>query len=83
MEHALVFDTLAYSKRLMAGGFTQQQAETQAEVLAQIIDERLATKIDIAKLESRIAESKSETIKWVAGMLVAQSAIIAALVKLL
>jgi hypothetical protein len=51
----------------------------------------LATKADLdlrlaeteAKLMAEIAKSKSEMIKWVAGMLVAQSAITAALVKLL
>jgi len=50
-----------------------------------------ATKADLEiglkALEVRLVESmaafKSETIKWVAGLLVAQSAIIVALVKLL
>ena len=36
-----------------------------------------------AELEIKIAESKTSTIKWVAGMLVAQAALIATLVKLL
>lgn len=36
-----------------------------------------------AELKKDIAESKAEIIKWVAGMLVAQAALIATLVKLL
>jgi len=54
----------------------------------------LATKHDIAlvqkdiallkaDVDTKLAETKADLIKWVAGMLVAQSAIIAALVKLL
>ena len=35
------------------------------------------------ELKKDIAESKADTIKWVAGMLVAQAALIATLVKLL
>ncbi|MBF0556529.1 MAG: hypothetical protein HQK96_18575 [Nitrospirae bacterium] len=46
----------------------------------------LATKEDLAKLEGNlrleIEKSKSDIIKWVAAMLVAQSAAIAALVRL-
>jgi len=29
---ALTFDTLAYSKKLRSAGFTEQQAEVQAEI---------------------------------------------------
>ena len=47
----------------------------------------LATKMDLAETEARltaeIAKSKAETIKWVAGLLVAQAAVVASLVKLL
>ena len=57
-----------------------------AEVIAKLFEAQdetirkdLATKADLDKL----AETKADLIKWVAGMLIAQSAIIAALVKLL
>ena len=42
-----MFDTLAYAKNLKYTGFTEDQAETEAEALAEIIDEKLATKQDI------------------------------------
>lgn len=79
----ITFDTLAYAKKMKAAGFTDQQAELQAEALQEILGTELATKGDIAEVRKDIAEAKAETIKWVAGMLVAQAAIVATLVKLL
>ncbi len=43
----ITFDTLAYSKKLKAAGFTDEQAEVQAEALGELIEERLITKRDI------------------------------------
>ena len=82
-----VFDTLAYAKKLREAGVPEKQAEVQAEALAEIADEKLATKDDIEKLKKDIllalAGSKTETIKWVAGMLVTQAIVVAALFKLI
>ncbi|MFH0726205.1 MAG: DUF1640 domain-containing protein [Pseudomonadota bacterium] len=61
---------------MKAAGFTDQQAELQAEALKEILGSELVTKTDLS-------EAKVEIIKWVAGMLVAQAAIVATLVKLL
>lgn len=80
MANGISFDTLAYAKKLIAAGVPSNQAEVQAEALADIVDERLATKQDLKELESRMT---ANIIKWVAGMLVAQAAIVATLVKLL
>lgn len=138
----LTFDTLAYAKKLKSAGFTEAQAEAQAETIIALITEELATKTNLkeldnsltirmkeledslnskmkeldnsltfrmkeletklearmkeleTKLEARIKElelrlevkietTKSEIIKWVAAMLVAQAALIAAMVKLI
>lgn len=51
---ALIFDTLRYANKLIEVGFTKEQAEVQAETLAEIIDERLATKQDLKELELRL-----------------------------
>lgn len=51
---SIAFDTLKYAKRAEKVGFTKEQAEFQAEELAKLIDERLATKDDLKKLESSI-----------------------------
>lgn len=71
---------MAYAKKFLAAGFTQQQAEAQAEALAEIVNEQLVSR---QYLDLRLSEMKSDMIKWVAGMLIAQAAIVATLVKLL
>ncbi len=48
---AIIFDTLAYAKKLKSAGFTEQQAEVQAEALASLVNEQLATKRDLQELE--------------------------------
>ena len=81
------FDTLGYFEKLKNAGVSEQQAKVQTEALREVIEDRLATKQDLRELETRLelrlAELKTDVIKWVAGMLVAQAAVIAALVKLL
>ena len=87
MPSALTFDTLAYVKKLRSAGVPEKQAEIQAETFAEILEERVATKQDLKELELALkhdlANIKAEIIKWVAGMLVAQAAIVATLVNLL
>ncbi len=91
MATALVFDTLAYAKKLKAAGVPEKQAEVQAETFAEIIDERLATKQDLKELENNLSRDMKElelhlkhdlTLRM-GGMLAASIAIVAALVKLL
>ena len=72
----IAFDTLAYSKKLRAVGFTQEQAEAQAEALSGIVSEKLATKQDLRELEYRLV------IK-LGGMLIVAIAAVATLVKIL
>ena len=49
--NTLIFDTLKFSKKMKAVGFTEDQADTQAEAIAEIIDEQIATKRDLKELE--------------------------------
>ena len=92
------FDTHAYVKKLKAVGFTEEQAEVQAETLAGIIEGELATKRDLKELETAtkrdlkeletnlrrdLAELKADMLKWFAGLLVAQATFIIAALKLL
>ena len=83
----ITFDTLRFSKRLEAAGFTPQQAEAVAEAFKEATSEELVTK---SYLDARLAELKAEIragqidlVKWIAGLMLAQAALIAALVKLL
>jgi hypothetical protein len=49
-----ILDTLDYATKLKAGGFSEQQAETQARALAEILDRQIVTKAEIAEHESHI-----------------------------
>lgn len=63
MSTAIAFDTLSYAKKMVKVGFTQQQAEGQAEAMAEIIDEKLATKQDIRELDLKIEANKNELLQ--------------------
>jgi hypothetical protein len=55
-----MIDTLSYARRLKGAGFPEAQAEAQAEALAAVLDEDLATKSDLHDLESRLSLRMSE-----------------------
>ncbi len=74
-----VFDTLAYAKKLKAVGFTEEQAEVQANAVADLVNEKLVTKAD---LDLKIAELKTELVKWMLGIAGAQVAFLVTLIKL-
>jgi hypothetical protein len=50
---ALALDTLAYARRLREAGFTEQQAEGQAEALAAAMTDTLANKQDLLALATK------------------------------
>ncbi len=56
----IAFDTLKFSKKLVAVGFTEQQAETLAEEQSALIDDQLATKRDIADVKRDIADVRRD-----------------------
>jgi L-rhamnose isomerase len=49
-----ILDTLAYSETLKAGGFSEQQATTQARALAEILDRQMATKAEAIEHENAL-----------------------------
>jgi pseudouridine-5'-phosphate glycosidase len=59
---AITFDTHAFIKRLTAAGMPEPQAEVLAEEQARMIEDRLATKADLALLEKSMA-SRMETLE--------------------
>ena len=73
---SIVFDTLAYAKKLKGAGFTELQAEIQAEAMADLVSEQLATKRDLKELEMRL-------VLRLGSMMVAGIAVVATLVKIL
>jgi hypothetical protein len=49
---AIVLDTLDYATKLKSGGFSEQQAETQARALAEVLEKQIATKAEVAEHEN-------------------------------
>jgi len=82
-----IFDTHAFVKRLTAAGMPEQQAEVLADEQARLMNERLATKADVALLRSDLQAMeqrlKDQLTIRVGGMLAVAIAIVATLVKLL
>lgn len=61
---SLAIDTLRYAKRLRAAGFSEEQAEVQAEALSEAVRESLVTKLDlneaVDKLRGEIEKSNHD-----------------------
>lgn len=77
----ITFDTLKFVERLKSAGVSEEQAKAEVEALTAALNEtiavrELATKYDLEAL-------KSDLVKWMAGLLLAQAALVATLVKLL
>jgi hypothetical protein len=76
MSNTITFDTLHHFERMIEAGFTEKQAKAQTDAIAQLVDEKLATKSDL-KQEIRSLESRITT------KLVAITVIIPTILKLL
>ena len=87
MAH-VTFDTLKFVETLQDAGISSVQAKAMSTAIrdAQEIA-NLATKADLRELKSDIkvdvSNAKSDIIKWLAGLLLAQAALVATLIKLL
>jgi hypothetical protein len=57
---AITFDTLAFAKKMRSVGFTEAQAEAQAEEIAKLLDEQLATKRDTESIKKEIENLRQE-----------------------
>lgn len=88
MTITLTFDTLKFVEKLETAGVPRDHAKAEAEALADVLQASadVATKHDLETLEHRLSEkieaANSNIIKWLAGLMIAQGAAIAALVKL-
>lgn len=50
----IIFDTLEFAERAMKAGFSREQAEFQAREAANAIENKLATKSNIAELQYEV-----------------------------
>lgn len=75
---AVTFDTLKFANRLKAAGVPSQQAEAEAEALADALSASdIATRTDLIEL-------KTDLIKWIVGIALAQiGLLVGIMVKLL
>jgi hypothetical protein len=95
---AFNFDSLAQVLRLEKVGFPREQSvaivQSQQEMFEHAAVHTLATKSDLvglrlemselrAELRQVMVETKTDIIKWVTGLMLAQAAVVSALVKLL
>jgi len=74
----LVLDTNGIVKKLEQRGFSRTQAEGITEALKELDTSALVTKSD---LELALANQTIIIIKWMTGMLLAQGALIVALIQ--
>lgn len=77
---AMTFDTLKFSEHLIKAGIPDAHAkaiaEAQKQSVSEMLEAQLSTKADLLEMENRL-------IKWGVGLALGQTAIIAALVKIL
>ena len=83
MSESIIFDTHRYVKRLTDAGLSSPIAEALADEQAQLVENKLATKEDIRRLELKIETAKFDLLKWIIMALIAQGGLVVALVKLL
>ena len=60
MTAQILFDRLAYVDRLKAGSFSEQQARAAADALGDALAETVATKADIAGVETKIDQLENK-----------------------
>ena len=84
------FDTLGYFEKLKAAGFTEAQAKVQVEAMQGVVQsydeasrKELATKGDIQDVRNELANTKHEILKWMMATMVAQTALIIAVIAFL
>ncbi|MBI5309286.1 MAG: DUF1640 domain-containing protein [Planctomycetes bacterium] len=80
MHHAISFDTHENVKKLKAVGFTEEQAGTQTNIIAHLVEEQLVTR---QYLDERLKELKNKLIIRLGGMIVVAISVVATLVKIL
>nr|VFK17508.1 MAG: Protein of unknown function (DUF1640) [Candidatus Kentron sp. LPFa]VFK62789.1 MAG: Protein of unknown function (DUF1640) [Candidatus Kentron sp. UNK]VFK70641.1 MAG: Protein of unknown function (DUF1640) [Candidatus Kentron sp. UNK] len=84
----IAIDTLDFVRRLTDAGIPEKQADAHARAIKDVLsDQKLATRADLRELELRldakiatvkaeIATVKYDLLKWIVGLLIAQTALI-------
>lgn len=79
----ITLNTLRFVERLRAAGVSEPHAKAEAEALAEVFGSVGQDLVTRDYLDARLKATKTDLMKWIAGMLIAQAALIATLIKLL
>jgi len=79
----ITIDTLAIYERLKKVNMDDATARELSEIIRDNVRLVIEQQKEVLATKADLTQAKVEIIKWVAGMLVAQAAIVATLVKLL
>lgn len=77
----LTFDTLKFANKLKAAGLPPDQAEAQAEALAEVIEVNIQDLVTRDDLAAQLKDLEQRLIIKLGGMMVVSVGIIVALVK--
>ena len=80
MAHLVTFDTYESVKKLKAVGFSEQQAEAQTRIIADLLDEQLVTR---QYLDDRLKELEYRLVIRLGTMVVVGIGVVATLAKIL
>lgn len=67
-----LFDTLRFAKRLKDAGVSSAHAEAEAEALAEVFAVQAQELVTKTELRHEMSQLRSDLIKWVTGLAVAQ-----------
>ena len=73
---ALTFDTLKFAEKLIAAGVPEAQAKAEASALSEVLEVNFNEVVTKEHLDYKLAELKSELIKWVVGLALAQTGLL-------
>lgn len=75
-----MINTLKYAKKLEEAGFSRQQAEANIQIIAEIVEDDVATKQDISEVKHDIKEVKDEMIKLEYRLIIKLGALVTAII---
>jgi len=77
----LTFDTLKFANQLKAAGVPADHAEAEAKALSEVFETNLSELATNKDMDIKLANMKFELLKWMIGLLIAQTGLLLALLK--
>ena len=83
MNNTITFNTLHHYEKMIEAGFTEKQAKAQTDSIAELVDEKLATKKDLKDVELALKQDLRALESRITTKLVAITVIIPTILKIL